>query len=131
LVAALAVALVFGALPMAWCASSEGSGWVVLGDHRHEGGCHERHACACGDDLCGGPEDGVPEDEECCRDEIAAPLVAPAPAVVLPPAPPVAFVVASLPGDAALAARPDAVEVGDPDPGDPDLADLATVVLLR
>jgi hypothetical protein len=127
LIAALAVALVFGAVPLGWCATPEGAGWVLLGDHLCAGGCVvAAPACSCGDDLCGS---GAPQ-KECCQDEAGTPLVSMGADVVLP-----AAIVASLApeatagGEAADAIRRTADD-GEDDPSDAR-PDLATVVLLR
>ena len=144
---ALAVAVLFGAVPLRECHGTGGSGVVLPGEHAHAGSCcdgtaadADLHGCGCGHghEESGTPPDRAPspdgrspngEHAPCCADASASILVTGA-AVGLPP-PQAAHVIAALVAVESAVAAVRVVAEADPDPGDGPPDGVVAVVLLR
>jgi hypothetical protein len=139
---ALAVAVLFGAVPLRECHATGGGGVVLAGEHAHVGACcdgtaadAEVHGCDCGHGHGGPttPPDRAPSPEgehpPCCVDASALILVTGV-VVALPP-PHAAHVLAALVAPVPAVAAVRVVAEADPDPGDGPPDGVVAVVLLR
>lgn len=144
---AIAVAVLFGAVPLRECHAADGGGVVLAGEHAHDGGCctpsvPTADACPCGHRHAPppasperAPDGGLPSDGHppCCVDA-AASIFAAVAVVALPPAAFVGVVSVASDGAAACDAAGDAREQRTghgPDPGDGPPDGVVAVVLLR
>ncbi|MFO0932648.1 MAG: hypothetical protein U1E39_08050 [Planctomycetota bacterium] len=135
---AIAVAVLFGAVPLRECHAAEGGGVVLAGAHAHDGGCcapsaPEADACPCGHRHAPETPPGRDGHAPCCVDA-AASIFAAVAEVALPPA---GFAgVVTVPADLALATDAARVERAGrdghgPAPGDGPPDGVVAVVLLR